>query len=355
MDIATRPAYDTHELISLATQLLTDAGLAPAMALSVANTLTEGDLLGHDTHGLALLAGYLKELQSGSMAANGSYTVVSDKPATSVWDGQRLPGPWLIEQGLDMLMPRARELGVASLAIRRSHHIACLAVYLMRSAQAGFLTLLASSDANSASVAPYGGTEAVFTPNPLAVGYPCSNGNVLIDISASITTNGMSNRKIGAGEKFAGQWLMDAQGNPTDDPAVLNQNPPGTLLPVGGLEYGHKGYGLALMIEALTGGLAGFGRADPRQGWGATVNITLYDIESFAGNEDFLRQMDEIATQCINNPPRPGIGAVRLPGQAGQAKRTEQLKSGVRLHPDIANSLASFCQQFGRTWPSPVR
>lgn len=163
------------------------------MATVVANTLVEGDLLGHDTHGLALLAGYLKELQSGSMTASGSHTVVSDKPAASVWDGQRLPRPWLIEQGLDMLMPRARELGVASLAIRRSQHIACLAVYLRRSAQAGFLILLASSDASTASVAPSGGTRAVFTPNPIAVGYPCSNSNVLIDISASITTKGMSN------------------------------------------------------------------------------------------------------------------------------------------------------------------
>lgn len=166
MDIATRPAYNTHELESLAMQLLTDAGLTQAMALTVANTLIEGDLLGHDTHGLALLAGYLKELQSGAMTASGSYTVVSDKPATSVWDGQRLPGPWLIEQGLDMLMPRARELGVASLVIRRSHHIACLAVYLMRSAQAGFLTLLASSDANSASVAPMAGHRPCFRPTP---------------------------------------------------------------------------------------------------------------------------------------------------------------------------------------------
>lgn len=355
MDFATRSAYDAHELESLATQLLTDAALAPAMAAVVANTLVEGDLLGHDTHGLALLAGYLKELQSGSMTASGSHTVVSDKPAASVWDGQRLPGPWLIEQGLDMLMPRARELGVASLAIRRSHHIACLAVYLRRSAQAGFLTLLASSDASTASVAPFGGTRAVFTPNPIAVGYPCSNGDVLIDISASITTNGMSNRKIGTGEKFAGNWLMDAQGHPTDDPAVLNQNPPGTLLPVGGLEYGHKGYGLALMVEALTGGLAGFGRADPHQGWGATVNITLYDIESFASKQDFLRQMDEVARQCMDNPPRPGVGAVRLPGQAGQAKRIEQLRSGVRLHPDIANSLVGFCQQYGRTWPNAIQ
>ena len=349
-----RPAYDAQALKSLATNLLTEAGLDAGMAIVVAKTLVEGDLLGHDTHGLALLPGYLKELQSGAMTAKGTYTVLADKPAAVVWDGQRLPGPWLIEQGLDMLMPRARELGVASLAIRRSHHIACLAVYLMRAAKEGFLMVLASSDANSASVAPYGGTKAVFTPNPIAIGYPCSSGDVLIDISASITTNGMSNRKAAAGEKFSENWLMDAQGNPTNDPAVLNQNPPGTILPIGGLTYGHKGYGLALMIEALTGGLAGFGRADPKQGWGATVHITLYDIASFAGQSDFLRQMDEIASQCVNNPARPGITKVRLPGQGGLAKRDEQLKAGVRLHPDIAKGLAGFCEEYGLAWPKPV-
>lgn len=354
MNTETRPAYDASELEALATSLLNRAGLATSMSTIVAKTLVEGDLLGHDTHGLALLPGYLKELQSGSMTCEGTYRVIADKPAVMVWDGQRLPGPWLIEQGLDALMPRARELGVASLAIRRSHHIACLAVYLMRAAKEGFLMVLASSDANSASVAPYGGTRAVFTPNPIAVGYPCSTGDVLIDISASITTNGMSNRKAAAGEKFQENWLMDADGNPTNDPAVFNQNPPGTILPIGGLTYGHKGYGLALMIEAMTGGLAGFGRADPRQGWGATVHITLYDIDSFAGQPDFLRQMDEIASQCLNNPPRPGVTAVRLPGQGGLAKRREQLQSGVRLHPDIATGLASFCQQYGQAWPKAI-
>jgi LDH2 family malate/lactate/ureidoglycolate dehydrogenase len=204
----TRQAYHAHELDALAANLLTQAGLNPTIAPVVAKTLLEGDLLGHDTHGLALLPGYLKELQSGAMTKDGSYTVVSDKPAAVVWDGERLPGPWLIEQGLDMLMPRARELGTASLAIRRSHHIACLAVYLMRAARDGFLMVLASSDPNSASVAPHGGTRAVFTPNPIALGYPCTSGDVLIDISASITTNGMSNRKAGAAETFEHEWLI---------------------------------------------------------------------------------------------------------------------------------------------------
>ena len=354
MNTTARAAYDAQALESLATDLLNKAGLEASMSAIVAKTLVEGDLLGHDTHGLALLPGYLKELQSGAMTATGSYTVINDKPAALVWDGQRLPGPWLIEQGLDVLMPRARELGVASLAIRRSHHIACLAVYLMRAAKAGFVMVLASSDANSASVAPFGGTRAVFTPNPIAIGYPCSSGDVLIDISASITTNGMSNRKAAAGEIFAENWLMDAQGNPTNDPQVFNQNPPGTILPIGGTSYGHKGYGLALMVEAMTGGLAGFGRADPKQGWGATVHITLYDIDSFAGQPDFLRQMDEIASQCLSNPTRPGVSGVRLPGQNGLAKRAEQLSSGVRLHPDIAKGLAGFCDQYGLAWPQAL-
>ena len=354
MNTTARAAYDVQALESLATDLLNKAGLEASMSAIVAKTLVEGDLLGHDTHGLALLPGYLKELQSGAMTATGSYTVINDKPAALVWDGQRLPGPWLIEQGLDVLMPRARELGVASLAIRRSHHIACLAVYLMRAAKAGFVMVLASSDANSASVAPFGGTRAVFTPNPIAIGYPCSSGDVLIDISASITTNGMSNRKAAAGETFADNWLMDAQGNPTNDPQVFNQNPPGTILPIGGTSYGHKGYGLALMVEAMTGGLAGFGRADPKQGWGATVHITLYDIDSFAGQPDFLRQMDEIASQCLSNPTRPGVSGVRLPGQNGLAKRAEQLSSGVRLHPDIAKGLAGFCDQYGLAWPQAL-
>lgn len=354
MDTTTRAAFNASELQTLAQTLLEKTGLQSGMAATVAHTLIEGDLLGHDTHGLALLPGYLKELQTGSMRAEGSYQVLQDKPAAAVWDGNRLPGPWLVEQGLDMLMPRAHKLGVASLAIRRSHHIACLAVYLMRAAHEGFLMLLTCSDANTASVAPFGGTRAVFTPNPMAVGYPCSSGDVLIDISASITTNGMCNRKAAAGETFPENWLMDAHGNPTNDPKVFHQDPPGTILPIGGLTYGHKGYGLALMIEALTGGLAGHGRADPPEGWGATVHITLYDIDSFAGQPQFLRQMDEIASQCLNNPPRAGVATVRLPGQSGSTKRTEQLATGVRLHPDIANSLQTLCMQQDMPWLTPI-
>jgi len=350
----TSSLYRSDVLQEFSTNLLAQSGLDHDKATVVARTLVEGDLLGHTTHGLALLPGYLKDIVAGGMTTQGNYRVLRDKPAVQLWDGERLPGPWLIEKGLDMLIPRARELGVASLAIKRSHHIACLAVYLMRAAKEGMLMVLASSDPAAASVAPFGGTQPVMTPNPIAMGFPCSRGAVLIDISASITTNGMCNRRAAAGEKFAEEWLMDAQGNPTNDPAVFAQNPPGTILPIGGLSYGHKGYGLGLMVEALTGGLAGWGRADPKEGWGATVHVTLYDPDAFGGHADFLRQMDHLAGSCIHNVPRVAGTKVRLPGQAGLALRTQQLKHGVNLHPGILPGLAPFATEFKVPLPASL-
>jgi LDH2 family malate/lactate/ureidoglycolate dehydrogenase len=339
--------YDAKKLTHYASSLLNCAGLDSEIAQVVAETLVEGDLLGHDTHGLGLLASYIKEIESAGMKKAGSPIVISDKPGVILWDGQRLPGPWLLDQAYKTLAPRARSLGVASLAIKRSHHIACLAVYLMRALQDGYLMVLASSDANSASVAPFGGTQAVFTPNPIAIGFPVEDSGVMIDISASITTNGMTNRKHKAGEKFEHNWLMTSNGEPTNDPSVMFTQPPGTLLGVGGQDHGHKGYGLSLMVEALTAGLAGRGRVDPKEGWGATVHITLYDIRSFCGEAEFKRQMDHVAQLCKSNIPSNPQKPVRLPGQAGFTKRETQLKSGVSLHSSIEPSLKDAQEKYG--------
>src|SRR2546426_526619 len=109
----------------------------------------------------------------------------------------------------------------------------------------GLMITIASSDPADASVAPFGGRKAVFTPDPVAVGIPTDGDPILVDISASITTNGMSNRLRREGKRFPGAWAIDAAGRETDDPAALYADPPGTILPIGGAGYGHKGYGLA--------------------------------------------------------------------------------------------------------------
>lgn len=348
------PRYAADQLVTYATRLLSAAGLASTHAETVASTLVDGDLLGHDTHGLALLPGYVGALETGTMCKEGEPEVVSDRPASLLWDGRRLPGPSLVHRGIDALLPRAREYGSATLVIRRSHHIACLAAYLLRATEAGFVMMISSSDPSVQSVAPFGGTRAVFTPNPIAIGVPTSETPFLIDISSSVTTNAMTARRHKEGAQFAEEWLLDAQGNATREPGVLFDNPPGTILPLGGLAAGHKGFGLAVLIEALTSGLAGFGRADPSEGWGATVFMTLYHPAAFSGADQFKRQMDWLADACRNNPPRPDVERVRMPGDGGMARLREQMSKGVRLHRTIQPALEVYGARYKLGFPSAL-
>ena len=334
-----------EDLIDLATGLLVASAVGADRARVIAELLVEADLMGHTTHGLALLPDYLDELASGGMARSGEPQVVRDTGPCLTWDGQRLPGVWLTAHAIDIALPRARQFGTATVVIRRSHHIACLGAFLTRATRHGLMILLASSDPSAASVAPHGGTTAVFTPDPIAVGIPTGGDPILIDTSASITTNGMSARLRAEGGRFPHPWLIDAAGEPSDDPRVLVADPPGTILPTGGLDHGHKGYALALMVEALTLGLGGFGRAEPAEGWGASVFVQLLDPEAFAGGAGFRRQTDWLAAACRASPPQPGVDAVRLPGEAALRRRRAALTNGIELHPGILPALEGWAQR----------
>jgi L-lactate dehydrogenase len=345
------PRYPATDLVAFASALLERSGLRADIARDVAAILVDGDLLGHTTHGLALLAGYLDEIGKGAMARDGAPSIVARRPATQTWDGGRLPGPWLVLRALDAALAMADTQGTGTVVIRRAHHIACLAAYVRRAALAGRMALVCSSDPAVCSVAPFGGVSAVFTPNPVAAGIPTSGEPILLDISASLTTNGLTARLHQAGAVLPHPWVQDAQGNATRDPSVLFAEPKGTLLPLGGLDAGHKGYALALLVEALTAGLAGFGRADPPEGWGATVFVQALDPAAFGGTAAFARQTDWLVDACHAATPRPGVARVRLPGEHGLARYGEQTRNGVALHATIMPALRPWAEKLGVPLP----
>jgi len=164
----------------------------------------------------------------------------------------------------------------------------------------------------------------------------------------------MSNRLRREGKRFPGQWARDAEGRPTDDPAAVFTTPPGTLLPTGGLDHGHKGYGLALMIEALTQGLGGFGRSSAPAGLSAAVFIQCFDPAAFGGTSEFFRETDWLVKSCRECPPAEGMDAVRLPGHRGLELKRKSLANGVSLYPGILDALSPFATDFEVTMPSPM-
>jgi LDH2 family malate/lactate/ureidoglycolate dehydrogenase len=309
--------------------------------------------MGHTTHGLQLLGPYLKALEDGVMTRAGDPTVIADRGGSIAWDGNFLPGPWLVLRAMDAAFTRSAEHGVATVAIRRSHHIACLQAYLPRATARGLVMLLMSSDPATGSVAPYGAIAGRFTPNPIAAGFPTGGLPVLIDISASTTTNGLVSRlnRAGKGERLPGAWLVDNLGNASDDPAVFLTNPPGAILPLGGMDLGHKGFGLALLVEALTSALAGHGRADGEKHWGASVFVQIIDPGAFGGRDAFARETGWLATACRSAPVKPGNPPVRLPGERGLKLRERQLVEGVALHPETMPALVPWAEKLGVPLP----
>jgi len=345
--------YPAARLRAFASQLAQHAGLAADRADDVAGILVEADLMGHTTHGLALLGPYLKSLEDGTMTAAGQPQVVADRGAAVTWDGNFLPGPWLVLRAMGVAFARLPEHPVVTVAIRRSHHIGCLAAYLKRATDRGYAMLLLCSDPSVASVAPFGALAGRYTPNPLAFGFPTDEMPVLIDISASTTTNGLVGRlnRAGKGERLGGRWLVDNRGEATDDPAVFLADPPGAILPLGGMDLGHKGFGLGLLVEALTSALTGYGRADGERRWGASVFIQLIDPAAFGGRDAFVRESGWLAQACRTAPVKAGAPPVRMPGERALKLREQRLAEGVPLHAEIMPSLEPWAKKLGVAMP----
>jgi len=348
----SEPHYRADALSAFATTLFEKAGCDAGKARAIAEHLVEADLLGHTTHGLAQAGAYLEELESGAMAKTGEPTPVADRPAAVTWDGGFLPGVWLVRKAVELAAERAQKFGIAAVAIRRSHHIGCLAVYLRQATERQLMCIVACSDPSDATMAPFGGTTPVFTPDPIAIGIPTTGDPIMVDISSSITTNAMTGRLKREGKRYPGKWALDKAGRPTDDPAAIAAG--GTLLPTGGTDHGHKGYGMALTVEAMTQGLSGYGRAERPTIWGANVYVQVMDPAAFGGVENYLRETSWVADLCRQSPPPAGKPKVRLPGELASQRRRKGLADGLALYPGIMTGLEGWAEKLKVALPKAL-
>lgn len=333
-------------LAAFAARLFTAAGLDADKADCVADLLLLTDMLGRSTHGLAQCPAYLDELVNGRMTATGAPETVRDTGATLVWDGGYLPGLWLMQQALSLGFERLPEHGVFTFSMRRSHHIGCLAALARQATDRGYYAMIASSGPHTKVVAPFGGKEGLFSPNPFAFAFPTTHFPVLVDTCASLTTVSMTRQKTAANETFDHAWLLDPDGRPTRDPSVMERTQDrGSLMLLGGEEAGHKGFGLALMVEALTQGLSGFGRRDAPTRWGANVYLQLIDPAAFAGSAESIAQMDFLAERCHANAPIDPARPVRMPGEQASRNIERHRREGISLAPATVAALRNWAER----------
>jgi LDH2 family malate/lactate/ureidoglycolate dehydrogenase len=343
-------------LEGFATAVLRAAGLARRHCGPVAQTFVEADLLGYSTHGLAMLPMFVAALERGDMAREGEPEVLARHRTRALVDGGLLPGPVVLRRAVALALELATTEAVVSVSVRRSANTACLATYLPPVAATGRIALLFVGNPGNAAVAPPGAASGVYGTDPVAACLPTSGDPVLFDFATSATTNRMTERARRAGASLPFDALVDNAGRPSADPSCLNADPPGAIAPLGAAHSGHKGFALALLNEALTGGLAGHGRARAATGEraGSACFVQVIDPAGFAGREAFVAEMDALATAVNDARPVTGTAGARVPGARAFAARRRQCERGIELHPDVSPLLANLSERFGVPLPDQL-
>lgn len=338
--------YDVQTLTGFVEQLFEKSGADADVARVVTRVLLEGELLGHRTHGLNLVSRYIGGMQSGQVKAQARLLEqVSDSGISSLFDGHYVLGPYCVSRALDSAAKGASEQGIGIAVVRRASHIGCLAAYLKPFTDRGLMAMVYSSDPSVGIVSAHGGIDPIYTPNPIAAGIPTQGKPILLDVSMSTVTLAMVGQCRDAGTRLPHPVLMSNEGRTSDDPNDFFTTPPGSILPLGGEAFGHKGFALAILVEALTSGLAGHGRKDAPDQWGASATAVVIDPRFFGGLEAFTDESSFLSKLILASRPIDPQRPVRLPGQAGLKLRAQALEEGVSLAPKLLDELNQVARQ----------
>ncbi|MDD0974158.1 Ldh family oxidoreductase [Pseudomonas fontis] len=238
---------DAH---SLAQSILLHAGFSAAHATAVSATIVAGERDGCASHGLYRVLGCVSTLKAGKVVADAQPEVIDQAPSIVRVDAAGGFSQLAFQAGLPMLQNKARENGIAALAINRCVHFSALWVEIEQLAEAGFVALAFTP--SHAWVAPAGGHQPVFGTNPVAFGWPRPGKHPYVfDFATSAIARGDIELHRRAGKTIPEGWGVDEQGQPSTDPNVVLDR--GAMLTFGG----HKGSALATMVELIAGPLIG--------------------------------------------------------------------------------------------------
>jgi LDH2 family malate/lactate/ureidoglycolate dehydrogenase len=234
-----------EELLALATRVLHANGLGLEDAGEAAEILVLADLFGISTHGVERLPSYVDRMRTGGVDPAAAVTIETVAPALLRVDGNNGLGPVVGQKALRACLAAARQTGLAAAFVRGSNHFGPTIPYTYLATQRGFASIVASNA--TTTIAPTGGRGARLGNNPLGIGVPNPKGDpVILDMAMSVVARAKIRRAAASGQAIPSTWATDREGQPTASPHEALE---GFLLPFGG----YKGYGLALMVDLLTG------------------------------------------------------------------------------------------------------
>ena len=320
-------------LTAFVTEIFIAAGAEAAVAREVADHLVEANLKGHDSHGVGMTPIYVYNINGGRLKVGAHAKSVVDKGAVLLIDGQFGFGQVVGREATDLAVARVRETGVVCAGVRNCHHLGRIGAYGEQCGAAGLVSVhFVNVVGHPPQVSPWGSGERRMTTNPFCAVVPQPGGPpVVLDMATSAIALGKVRVAHMKGEAVDEGVLVDHEGRPTTDPAVMYEKPFGALGPFGK----HKGYGLAVMCELLGGALAGAWTAQPGNERNNNVvnNMLMFVLDPavFGGVEAFQSEVREMVAYLKSAAPSPGFDRVRVPGEPELESAAKRRVDGIPI------------------------
>lgn len=327
-------------------EALTRAGLTEMGAEIVTEVQLEASLRGQPTHDMVSIPRYASRIAAGKINPRPQIRIEHESATIARIDGDNGPGQWVSTVAMDLAIEKAGTDGVGIVGVRRSNHFGAAGHYVWQAARRGLIGLCTTN--GPLILAPTGGVTPTFGNNPLGVGIPAGRHfPILLDVAMSVAPRGKIGLSVAEGSPLPAGWILDRFGRPSTD---LGDLAAGLGVPIGG----HKGYGLAMVMEVLAGVLsgAGFGgdHHQDRLREGAPDYGHFFmalDPERFMPASDFTQRVDRLIEQTRNGERAEGASEILVPGEMELRTRQQSLSEGVRLRPSTYRALVAYARKAG--------
>jgi len=348
--------YPSKGVQAFIADVLRRLGMSPEDASLGATILHDADLAGVDTHGIVNLAThmhYAVGLRNGEVEPRPTVTTLRDSPVAAAWDSGRGFGPVIAHRAMAEAIAKAERTGVGMITVRDGRHFGANGYFVEMAAEMGMVAMVLAN--TPAAAFPPGGRAGAVGTNPFAFAAPVGAGPPLVlDIALTAVSGSKVLRAIARGEQVPEGWVVDAEGEPSTDPTWIRHG--GALELLGGHVAGHKGYALALMVDAisiLAGSGSGLWQRAGTGHWSQGQWFAAWRIDLFMDEAEFLKEMQRVAEHLHGLPAKPGV-SVLLPGERRAACRLERATHGVPIADEDAANLQQLAADTGTSFPDPV-
>jgi ureidoglycolate dehydrogenase (NAD+) len=338
-DNRTQIAWKEEELTELAIRAFEGLGLPQSDAVEVVKILVQADLFGLSTHGLSRIESYGERLLVKGINARPNITVQSPALALRLVDGDNGVGPLVGMRALYAAMDAASQCGIGMAFARGSNHFGPISPYSMIAAEQGYASIIGSNA--TTTIAPWGGSDARLGNSPLGFGVPNPGGKpFLLDMAMSVVARAKIRNAFKRGESIPDTWATDRTGVPTKDPQAALE---GFLLPIGG----HKGYGLALLVDLFAGLLSNAAYLTHVKSWVDAPDepqnlghfFILIDTKKLGSPDWLAARMTDFANILHDSPAADTSHPVIVPGGIELKKMEQQKETGILMDPSVLELL----------------